>query len=121
MNVDYEEDEVKNNNKNNVNLKESILDHIACLNNIYFKSQQIGEPELDFNEKRAIVQNILNRSHSTFLSRFGNYLLPEHLLYFENASDSNTYEIQYYVKKLKKCQCKPVSKVSLLILLLICR
>lgn len=93
-------------------IREKMLDHIANKTDVHFKSQQLGEPDLSFSEKRSIAENVLNQSHSTFLSRFGNNLLMEHLPYFANSVDEESYEVQYYINKLKSCQCKPVSNAS---------
>ncbi len=93
-------------------LRERILNHIAGVSGIHFKSQQLGEPELSFDVKRNIVEEVLNRSYATFLSRFGLHLLPEHLPYFDNPPECETYEVHFYVNQLKSTQCKPATKVS---------
>lgn len=92
-------------------LRDQLLDHLASLENVYIKSQQIGEPELSIAEKRSILEDILNRNICTFLSRFGQYLLPKHAQIFENHPDSQSYEVQFYLSKLKNNQYTPPTKV----------
>lgn len=92
-------------------LQDQLLDYIANLENVYIKSQQIGEPELTIAEKRSLLEEILNRNICTFLSRFGQYLLPKHVQIFENHPDSQSYEVQFYLSKLKNNQYTPPSKV----------
>ncbi|XP_065209394.1 coiled-coil domain-containing protein 97 [Planococcus citri] len=93
-------------------IRNQMLDYLANKTNVHFKSQQIGEPDLSFSEKRSIAENVLNQSHSTFLSRFGDNLLMEHLSCFNDPGDES-YEVQYYLNKLKSCKCKPLSEVQI--------
>lgn len=79
-------------------LENELLDHVANSKAI-FKSQQKGEPELTFEEKRAIAGKLLERSHCLFLSKFGHYLKMEHLEYFSKSQD---YETVYHVNRLRR-------------------
>ncbi|XP_024891193.1 vacuolar protein sorting-associated protein 35 isoform X3 [Temnothorax curvispinosus] len=79
-------------------LKNELLDHVANSKAI-FKSQQKGEPELTFEEKRAIAGKLLEKSHCLFLSKFGHYLKVEHLEYFSKSQD---YETVYHVNRLRR-------------------
>ncbi|XP_071649771.1 coiled-coil domain-containing protein 97-like [Temnothorax longispinosus] len=79
-------------------LKNELLDHLANSKAI-FKSQQKGEPELTFEEKRAIAGKLLEKSHCLFLSKFGHYLKVEHLEYFSKSQD---YETVYHVNRLRR-------------------
>ena len=92
-------------------MRDDLLNHIASLDDVYIKSQQIGEPELSTSEKRVVLEEILNRNICTFLSRFGQYLLPKHVPIFENHPDSQSYEVQFYLSKLKNNQFTPATKV----------
>lgn len=49
-------------------LENELLDHVANSKAI-FKSQQKGEPELTFEEKRAIAGKLLEKSCCLFLSK----------------------------------------------------
>lgn len=102
-------------------IRERMLDHLASKTDIYFKSQQLGEPDLSFLEKRAVAEKVLNQSQSTFLSRFGNNILVEHLVFFANPNDEESYEVQYYVNKLRSNECKTITEVSVeVVFFLIC-
>lgn len=92
--------------------RDKMLNHLANAEGVHFKSQQIGEPDLKYEEKRKIAETILDQSHSTFLSRFGNNLLVEHLIFFENPVAEESYEVNYYVNKLRSNKGKLVSDVS---------
>lgn len=79
-------------------LEEGILNHVANSKAI-FKSQQKGEPELTYEEKRAIAKNLLEKNHCLFLSKFGCYLKVEHLEYFSKSED---YETVYHINRLQR-------------------
>lgn len=79
-------------------LENSLLDHVANSKAI-FKSQQKEEPELTFEEKRAIAGKLLEKNHCLFLSKFGHYLKMEHVEYF---SESQDYETVYHVNRLRR-------------------
>lgn len=67
-------------------LKEALLTHI-CNQGRAFISQQIGDPELKFDEKFKILENLLDDSHLKFLRRYGSHLRKDHLKYFESADN----------------------------------
>lgn len=94
-------------------LRDRILSHLISCDDVRFKSQQIGDPDLTIDEKKKILESVLDRSFSTFLSRFGHSLLPEHLEYFEKPNESESYEVQFYLEKLRRNRCKPVTKVRI--------
>ncbi|XP_011690830.1 PREDICTED: coiled-coil domain-containing protein 97 [Wasmannia auropunctata] len=79
-------------------LGDELLDHVANSKAI-FKSQQKEEPELSFEEKRAIAGKLLERSHCLFLSKFGRYMRMEHLEYFGRSQE---YETVYHVSRLRR-------------------
>ncbi|XP_015604561.1 coiled-coil domain-containing protein 97 [Cephus cinctus] len=81
-------------------LQSELLDYVATSNAI-FKSQQKGDPELSFDEKRTIAAKILQKSHCIFLSRFGCFLKKEHLRYFEKAMASD-HELTYHINRLHR-------------------
>lgn len=80
------------------NLEEEILNHVAN-SKATFKSQQKGEPELTYEEKRAIAEQLLKNNHCSFLSKFGHYLKVEYLNYFSSSED---YETVYHVNRLQR-------------------
>ncbi|RZF44496.1 hypothetical protein LSTR_LSTR002269 [Laodelphax striatellus] len=82
-------------------LRDEILDYLSKSKEAHFKSQQRGEPELEEAEKRSIAEEVLNRSKSIFLSRFGEHILEKHLDYFEICSDEERYEVDFYLQKLR--------------------
>ena len=87
-----------------VNLVKNIVNIICSEKRAFFCSQQIGEPDLSYEQKAEIVESVLNESHINFLSRFGSYLTPEELKYFENNSytPEENYEIKFYLNEIRK-------------------
>lgn len=71
-------------------LKESLLTHICTENKAFFKSQQIDDPELDYEERKQIATEMLDQSRLKFLQRFGANLKKEHLKYFESENPNST-------------------------------
>lgn len=107
------ESELASKEKQRRDLCNDLLDHLSRNRVAHFKSQQLGEPDLSREEKREIAESILNRSFSLFLSRFGTHLLERHLEYFVECSVEERYEVEFYLHKLKKTHCKPVTKVQI--------
>ena len=109
------EGELTSKEKQRQALCNDLLDHLSLNQVAHFKSQQIGEPDLSREQKRDIAESVLNRSYSLFLSRFGTHLLEKHLDYFVECSIEERYEVEFYLNKLRKNHCRPVSKVCTLI------
>ncbi|XP_043269159.1 coiled-coil domain-containing protein 97 isoform X2 [Venturia canescens] len=80
-------------------VEDEILEHLAHTT-ASFKSQQKNDPELMVDEKKAIALELLRRSHSMFLAKFGKYLKKEHLNYF--VGNEQDYEISYHLNQLKR-------------------
>lgn len=95
-------------------LRNDMLDYLCKSREAHFKSQQIGDPELLDSEKRVIAESILDRNCGTFLARFGTYLLEDHLAYFNDCSEDQRYEVDFYLKRLHAFHNKAVSRVSTL-------
>ena len=91
---------IQNPFEENSHLQNEILNHVANSSAV-FKSQQRDEPELSFQEKRTIALDLLEKSPSEFLSKFGYFLKVEHLSYFRSISDDE-YEISFYLKRLDR-------------------
>ncbi|XP_049283910.1 coiled-coil domain-containing protein 97 [Anopheles funestus] len=85
-----------------------IIEHIVNNQRVFYKNQQINDPELTLYEKQTILRDVLNESHGTFLYRFGFFIHDEHLRYFEQAeqtqaySPDEKYEIQYHLERIRK-------------------
>ncbi|KAL5008179.1 hypothetical protein ScPMuIL_013760 [Solemya velum] len=79
--------------------KHQMLNRIAK-SDAHFKHQQRGEPDLTYQEKYHIAEDILGQKASLFLSRFGKNLQVEDLEYFEKNSDS--YEVNFYLREIMK-------------------
>lgn len=75
----------------------------------YFKSQQRGEADLTRAEKKAIASSLLDTKPSNFLSRYGKYLRPEHLKYFQQFQGQ--YEIDVALQQLQKVSSPKVKNV----------
>lgn len=91
------------------NLKNEMINFIADENQAFFKSQQIDDDELTVNDRKKILNDILLKSHLTFLTRFGKYLKKEHLNYFEQQKPLND-DIQKYLNDLKSNQISKTIK-----------
>lgn len=82
--------------------RERILSHVSRSKaDLFFKSQQRGDPKLTRKEKKQIASSLLDTNPSTFLSRYGKCLEPAQLLYF-NQYRSSSYEVNYYLQQLEK-------------------
>lgn len=83
-------------------LREVIIDRVATRSSeeIRFKNQMRGEPELTFEEKRHIVQDLLMKSPSQFLARFGLALQPQDLDYFSHMPEDD--DVAYHVRNLEE-------------------
>lgn len=104
-------DEIQTNsaaNNQNIdnNLKNDMFNHLCGLGNkVFFKSQQINESELSVEEKKHIMEDIFERKHSLFLSRFGRHMSMDHLAYFRNRnyeSEEENFNVQYYLAEIEK-------------------
>lgn len=95
-----EQNSVKTMTEVRKNLEVELLNYLAE-SDANFKSQQKDDPELTFEEKRTIANNLLQKSHCLFLAKFGHYLREEHLKYFDNVKDEN-YEISYHINRLRR-------------------
>jgi hypothetical protein len=95
-----------------ISLKNTMLDHLASSKVAHFKSQQVGEPELSFEQKRQIAEDILIRNPGQFLSRFGQFLQLKHLDYFTELNKmSDNYEVTFHLKQLQRFHCKAKNEV----------
>ena len=83
-----------------VSLKEEIVNCVTLKDSSYFKSQQRGEADLSYEEKKTIATSLLDSSPSKFLSRFGKFLRLHHLSHFDQFHDD--YEVNFYVRQLDK-------------------
>lgn len=84
-------------------LKDDMVHHICEENKAYFKSTQIDDPELTYTERQNIVEDVLNKDHLIFLSRFGKHLKLEHLDYFRSkitVDDIN--DVGYYINQIEE-------------------
>ncbi|XP_071453341.1 coiled-coil domain-containing protein 97 [Hetaerina americana] len=90
-------------------LLNDLLDSLAS-SSAHFKSQQIGDPDLTFLQKRSIADELLKRNPGQFLARFGTNIKLPHLEYF--SSMKGNYEVDFYLKKLQRYHCKKSSEVD---------
>ncbi|KAK2166046.1 hypothetical protein LSH36_43g05040 [Paralvinella palmiformis] len=79
-------------------VKAHMLDRIAKTD-AHFKHQQRGEPDLTFEDKRTIADELLERNPGTFLSRFSKYLVLDDLVYFRHMHDD--YTVNFFVKEVE--------------------
>jgi hypothetical protein len=93
-------------------LQNAMLDHLANSRVAHFKDQQREEPELSFEQKRQIADDILKHNPGQFLERFGKFLQAHHLDYFtETNAVSQNYEISFHLKQLQRFHCKGTNEV----------
>ncbi|XP_070496978.1 coiled-coil domain-containing protein 97 [Chironomus tepperi] len=83
-------------------LRDALINHISTDNKAFFKHQQKDEDDLQIDEKKVILTDILANSHSNFLARFGMMLKKEHLKYFESQDYDEKQEelVKEQIKKL---------------------
>lgn len=98
--------------QSNTSLKDTLLDHLANSKVAHFKSQQVEEPELSFEQKRQIAEDILIHNPGQFLSRFGQFLQSQHLDYFTEINKRcESYEVTFYLQQLRRFHCKTSNEV----------
>ncbi|XP_064485528.1 coiled-coil domain-containing protein 97-like [Ornithodoros turicata] len=81
-------------------LRTKILDTVAASDG-FFKHQQRGDPDLTYDEKRKIAEDLLDSNVVLFLQRFARFLCEEHAEYFATIREGN-YEIEFYLKDVQK-------------------
>ncbi|XP_053695617.1 coiled-coil domain-containing protein 97 [Sabethes cyaneus] len=85
-----------------------LVEYISRDQKVFYKSQQINDPELTVEEKLNILKEVLSKSHTTFLSRFGHFIKEDHLRYFEQDQETcgyspdERYEVEYYLEKIRR-------------------
>ncbi|EDV19504.1 Coiled-coil domain-containing protein 97 [Trichoplax sp. H2] len=77
----------------------AMLKHVTA-SNCSIVSQQRGDEELSNDDKMNRLMQILHHQPATFLFRFGQYLNPSHLKYFEQFHDNFT--ISHYLRQIKE-------------------
>ncbi|KAF2904350.1 hypothetical protein ILUMI_01808 [Ignelater luminosus] len=92
---------------NNDSLTE-IIRKLADNDKILCKSQQRNEADITREEKMTILLDIFNKSKSSFLSRFGQFLSAEQAQYFEQFKDDprDGYEVMCHLKNISKVDSK---------------
>lgn len=96
-------------------LRTDLLNFLCSNEMAHFKSQQKGDPELSQESKRAIAEDLLDRSPASFLQRFGQFLQERHLTYFLGEASllqTEAYEIKFHLKELERFYCKATHDVS---------
>ncbi|XP_023213136.1 coiled-coil domain-containing protein 97-like [Centruroides sculpturatus] len=98
MEVENNKESPKMDNIENEKIK-NILNCVANSDG-FFKSQQRGEEDLNFNQKKEIAKEILEKNIPLFLRRYGKYIHYEDLEYFEPYRTD--YEVNFYVMEIEK-------------------
>lgn len=80
----------------------NILDHVQNCPAI-FKNQQLGDPELSVEDKRSLAEDLLQKSPSGFLMRFGRFFNECHFDYFLSLDDP---EVREHARQLKITYCQ---------------
>ncbi|GFQ67598.1 coiled-coil domain-containing protein 97 [Trichonephila clavata] len=79
-------------------IKESILISVIESNG-FFRSQQVGEPDLTLSEKRDIASKLLDQNVPLFLERYWKYIKLKDVAYFESFK---SYEVNFYLSEIRK-------------------
>ncbi|XP_028174420.1 coiled-coil domain-containing protein 97 [Ostrinia nubilalis] len=89
-----------------------IIDYLVRCTKISFKNAHVNEEEARTSDKLQIAHDVYKKSPLEFLLRYGKYLTPNHIQYFENVKvpeDINLSSFQDCVEKLKvyhSAECK---------------
>lgn len=83
-------------------LKSDLLNHLSLNNIAFIKYQQRDEEELNINQRRVIAENLLRRSITMFLNRFGSFLNLKHFEYFDQLSFDDKDKDEMIKSKLIK-------------------
>lgn len=83
-------------------IRKSMLKHLAASENVFFKCLNEGENDLDRDKKVEIAEELLLQNCGLFLAKFGNHLLKEHLCYFENRSEEDGLIVDLYLQQLNR-------------------
>lgn len=85
-------------------LRAKIIQNICNGDRVFFKSQQIDDPDLTMEEKEAIVKELFGKKDSLFLARFGNHIDIENLVYFEQKqySGDEEYIVKQHLERLRR-------------------
>lgn len=82
-----------------------LISEILHHDDVFLKSQQLNEPDLSYEEKVAFLREFLaQKKHSLFLARFGRYMSPAHLKYFEDQPCPDPEErfcIEHHINGIK--------------------
>lgn len=79
--------------------RSSILDRVAS-SNAFFKSQQIGEKDLTFDDKRKIAESLLDNNVPIFLQRYWNFLDVSDVTFF--SPHRHDYQVNFYLSEIMK-------------------
>jgi len=78
----------------------------AASSNGFFKHQQKDEPDLTYDEKLKIVEEVFNNRPSLFVERYGKYLSEKQLEYFEDLKSDDNYELNFFLQQARQSQCR---------------
>uniref|UniRef100_A0A0N7ZBG3 CCD97-like C-terminal domain-containing protein n=1 Tax=Scylla olivacea TaxID=85551 RepID=A0A0N7ZBG3_SCYOL len=86
------------------------LVHFLSASNVEVKSQQKYEPDLTYEERKEIIEKLLNEKPGQFLYRFGKYLEREHLQYF--LQYEGDVEVDHFLTETLKSKNKHTAKIT---------
>lgn len=86
------------------------LVHFLSTSNVEVKSQQKYEPDLTYEERKEIIEKLLNEKPGQFLYRFGKYLEREHLQYF--LQYEGDVEVDHFLTETLKSKNKHTAKIT---------
>lgn len=90
-------------------LRDRLVNFLAA-SSIEVKSQQRYEPDLTYEERKEIIENLLEEKPGQFLYRFGKHLEQEHLHYFQKYEGD--VEVDYFLAEALKYKNKHTAKIT---------
>lgn len=91
-------------------VKKRIVEQVASGKG-FFKSQQVGDEDLTFEEKQAIACHLLDTNIPLFMQRYWKDIQVEDLSFFSSRADN--YEVKFYMKEIQKYQNSKKKKVCI--------
>lgn len=86
------------------------LVHCIAASNVQVKSQQKYEPDLTYDERKDIIDKLLQDKPGQFLYRFGSHLEREHLQYF--LEYEGNAEVDHFLAEALKNKNKHTAKIA---------
>eukprot|EP00062_Callorhinchus_milii_P024475 gi/632984421/ref/XP_007909130.1/ PREDICTED: coiled-coil domain-containing protein 97 [Callorhinchus milii] len=84
--------------------------HSVASSSVPVKSQQMDEPDLDYEQKLDIIEELFWGKPVIFLERFHKLLREEHLSCFDHLP--RDYTVTFYCDSVRKCSVKKTARAN---------